>query len=135
MFVHTLNWYTVHVWSSQYTNGLSEDIPCNIRGKQSISGHSLHTRQVTCSVVEVAIIGKVSNPPLYKAREFDTTGKVGPHSLGGDHRVRVLSNWVEGPNDYKWKNHFHDMKGDVGMSSHEKEREQEDAYTKTESHS
>ena len=38
----------------------------------------------------------------------------------------------------KWKNHFHEMKGDVrivGMSSHEKEREQEDAYTKTESHS
>ena len=25
----------------------------------------------------------------------------------------------------KWKNHFHEMKGDVGMSSHEKEREQE----------
>ena len=32
-------------------------------------------------------------------------------------------------------NHFHEMKGDVGMSSHEKEREQEDAYTKVESHS
>ena len=31
----------------------------------------------------------------------------------------------------KWKNQ---MKGDVGMSSHKKEREQEDAYTKTESH-
>ena len=30
---------------------------------------------------------------------------------------------------------FGAMKGDVGMSSHEKEREQEDAYTKTESHS
>ena len=35
----------------------------------------------------------------------------------------------------KCKNHFHEMKGDVGMSSHGKEREQEDAYTKTESHS
>ena len=35
----------------------------------------------------------------------------------------------------EWKNHFHEMKGDVGMSHHEKEREQEDAYTKTESHS
>ena len=35
----------------------------------------------------------------------------------------------------KWKNHFHEMKGGVGMSSHEKQREQEDAYTKTESHS
>ena len=33
----------------------------------------------------------------------------------------------------KWKNHFHEIKW--GMSSHEKEREQEDAYTKTESHS
>ena len=32
---------------------------------------------------------------------------------------------------YKWKNHFYEMKGDVGMSRHEKEREQEDAYTKT----
>ena len=35
----------------------------------------------------------------------------------------------------KWKNHFYEMKGDVGMSLHEKEREQEDAYTKTQSHS
>ena len=35
----------------------------------------------------------------------------------------------------KWKNHFYQMKGGVGMSGHEKEREQEDAYTKTESHS
>ena len=32
---------------------------------------------------------------------------------------------------YKWKNHFYEMKGDVGMSVHEKERKQEDAYTKT----
>ena len=35
----------------------------------------------------------------------------------------------------KWKNHFYEMKGGVGMSLHEKEREQEDAYTKTQSHS
>ena len=35
----------------------------------------------------------------------------------------------------KWKNHFCEMKGNVGKSRHEKEREQEDAYTKTESHS
>ena len=35
----------------------------------------------------------------------------------------------------KWKNHFSEMKGDVGMSPHEKEGEQEDAYTKTETHS
>ena len=27
----------------------------------------------------------------------------------------------------KWKNHFYEMKGDVGMSVHEKERKQEDA--------
>ena len=27
----------------------------------------------------------------------------------------------------KWKNHFSEMKGDVGMSVHEKEGEQEDA--------
>ena len=25
-------------------------------------------------------------------------------------------------NRYKWKNHFYEMKGDVGMSLHEKER-------------
>ena len=31
----------------------------------------------------------------------------------------------------KWKNHFYKMKGGVGMSGHEKERKQEDAYTKT----
>ena len=29
----------------------------------------------------------------------------------------------------KWKNHFYGIKGDVGMSVHEKERKQEDAYT------
>ena len=28
---------------------------------------------------------------------------------------------------YKWKNHFSGMKGDVGMSPHEKEGEQKDA--------
>ena len=35
----------------------------------------------------------------------------------------------------KWKNYFSEMKGDVGMSPHEKEGEQEDAYTKTETDS
>ena len=35
----------------------------------------------------------------------------------------------------KWKNHFYEMKGDVGMSVHEKERKQEDAYTKTQTYS
>ena len=35
----------------------------------------------------------------------------------------------------KWKNHFYEMKGDVGMSWHEKERKQEDAYTNTQTHS
>ena len=34
---------------------------------------------------------------------------------------------VTGHIDYKWKNHFSEMKGDVGMSLHEKEGEQEDA--------
>ena len=33
------------------------------------------------------------------------------------------------------RNHFYEIKGDVGMSRHVREREQEDAYTKTESHS
>ena len=42
---------------------------------------------------------------------------------------RVKNEWK------KWKNHFYEMEGDVGMSQHEKEREQEDAYTKTESYS
>ena len=32
-------------------------------------------------------------------------------------------------------NHFSEMKGDVGTLPHEKEGEQEDAYTKTENHS
>ena len=35
----------------------------------------------------------------------------------------------------KWKNHFYEMKGEVGMSWNEKERQQEVAYTKTESNS
>ena len=43
--------------------------------------------------------------------------------------------WGFAPNEKnmwnKWKNHFSEMKGDVGMSPHEKEGEQEDAYTKT----
>ena len=34
-------------------------------------------------------------------------------------------------NEKEWKNHFYQMKGDVGMSVLEKERKQEDAYTKT----
>ena len=33
------------------------------------------------------------------------------------------------------KKHFYEMKGEVGMSWHEKERQQEVAYTKTESNS
>ena len=35
----------------------------------------------------------------------------------------------------KWENHFYEMKRDVGMSVHEKEMKQEDAYTKTQTHS
>ena len=34
-------------------------------------------------------------------------------------------------NKLKWKNHFHETKGDIGMLRHEKE---EDAYSETESH-
>ena len=34
----------------------------------------------------------------------------------------------------RWKNHFSEVKGDVGMSPYEKEGEQEDTYTKTETH-
>ena len=49
-------------------------------------------------------------------------------------RVRRASLWQE-LHIYKWKNHFYEMKGDVGMSVHEKERKQEDAYTKTQTHS
>ena len=45
-------------------------------------------------------------------------------------RVNKLQQYV-----YKWKNHFSKMKGDVGMSGHEKERKQEDAYTKIQTHS
>ena len=33
--------------------------------------------------------------------------------------------------EYRWKNHFSEVKGDVGMSVHEKVGEQEDTYTET----
>ena len=46
------------------------------------------------------------------------------------HTCRLLGYLV-----HKWKNHFYEMKGDVGMSVHEKERKQEDAYTKKQTHS
>ena len=47
------------------------------------------------------------------------------------------NSWTGNRREYihKWKNHFYEMKGDVGMSVHEKERKQEDAYTKTQTHS
>ena len=48
-------------------------------------------------------------------------------------RLEVLAARRSAP--FRWKNHFHEMKWDVGMSSYEIEKEQEDAYTKTESHS
>ena len=35
----------------------------------------------------------------------------------------------------KWKNHFYEMKGDVGISLHEKERNKMPIYTKSQSHS
>ena len=42
--------------------------------------------------------------------------------------LRLVCIYISGKSFYK-------MKGDVGMSVHEKERKQEDAYTKTQSHS
>ena len=42
---------------------------------------------------------------------------------------RVFSVVTLNIQSHKWKNHFYEMKGDVGMSVHEKERKQEDAYT------
>ena len=47
----------------------------------------------------------------------------------------VASHLVVETTIYKWKNHFYKMKGDVGMSGHEKEGKQEDAYTKIQTHS
>ena len=53
----------------------------------------------------------------------------------GSCRLRVKDNCIIADVlIYKWKNHFYEMKGDVGMSVHEKERKQEDAYTKTQTH-
>ena len=44
-----------------------------------------------------------------------------PRQLGPGRRCRSHSNNVHDMYD-KWKNHFYEMKGDVGMSLHEKER-------------
>ena len=74
-------------------------------------------------------------------REAETRSGEGPSSI---HRTGVFAE--EGLVDldnsnsnvriiYKWKNHFYEMKGDVGMSVHEKKRKQEDAYTKIQTHS
>ena len=49
--------------------------------------------------------------------------------------LKRIYSWCSRSSDNKWKNHFYEMKGDVGMSVHEKERKQEDAYTKTQTHS
>ena len=49
--------------------------------------------------------------------------------------VNYCSNYGHWTYIYKWKTLFYEMEGDVGMSVHEKERKQEDAYTKTQSHS
>ena len=35
---------------------------------------------------------------------------------------RIYSRCSKSSDNYKWKNHFYEMKGDVGMSLHEKER-------------
>ena len=57
--------------------------------------------------------------------------------------VRVLArgakNWALPQKKNEWnkcKNHFYEMKGDIGMSLHEKERNKKmPIYTKTQSHS
>ena len=54
----------------------------------------------------------------------DLTGEESHICLLG---VCLLITYVPSPPIYKWKNHFSEMKGDVGMSLHEKEVEQEDA--------
>ena len=52
--------------------------------------------------------------------------------MSGARRKENRFCWPKMKNEWnKWKNHFYEMKGDVGMSLHEKEREQEDAYTKS----
>ena len=56
-----------------------------------------------------------------------------PKTASLDNRVRSIYTSTSSTG-YKWKNHFSEMKGDVGMSLHEKEGEQEDAYTETGSH-
>ena len=45
--------------------------------------------------------------------------------------AKVTISVVDGVYIFKWKNNFSEMKGDVGMSRHENEGEQEDAYTET----
>ena len=41
-----------------------------------------------------------------------------------------ITSWIDryGCKYYKWKNHFFEMKGDVGMSVHEKGGKQVNAY-------
>ena len=56
------------------------------------------------------------------------------HNIILYHQVHMLTSLcctVKLNNNNNNNNHFHEMKGDVGMSSHE-ERGQENAYTKTE---
>ena len=53
------------------------------------------------------------------------------HDIPDEKRDAIGILWNQG-SSYKWENH---LKGDVGVSLHEKGREQEDAYTKTQSHS
>ena len=67
---------------------------------------------------------------------FSAQGRVGRVGLVKD-LPQVSRLGTQGPASllYKWKNHFFEMKGDVGMSSHEKEREQEDAFTQTQTQS
>ena len=47
-----------------------------------------------------------------------------------------ITSWIDryGCKYYKWKNHFFEMKGDVGMLVHEKGGKQVNAYIATPTH-
>ena len=81
-----------------------------------------------CFCTHTQALGKLPTPP--------STVAVLPHNKAHNRFKNIYPCELLGVCDkYKWKNHFYEMKGDVGMSVHEKERKQEDAYTKTQTHS
>ena len=56
--------------------------------------------------------------------QTSTISSLSKTTCGSSIRTKIA---MQGRQIYKWKNHFSEMKGDVGMSVHEKEGEQEDA--------